>query len=398
MSSQFLATSDFQYDLPHQRIAYYPLEKRDDAKLLVYQYEQIATSQFKYIADYLPTDTLLIFNETKVIPARLIFTTQTGAKIELFCLEKINESTPSNTEKWLCYVGRAAKWKSDSLQIEKVDLILEAKMISKKEDAFIIEFSWDDKAKNFLDVLAIFGQTPLPPYIKRTAEEIDKQTYQTVFAKQLGSVAAPTAGLHFTKEVLTILKQKGIDSATLTLHVGAGTFKPIKTDNVLAHEMHPEWIDVPIQTIERLGSQLDKPTVPIGTTALRTIETLYWLGVKAHGNLLSANEHIYFHQWEYLRLNQQISRQQAFESLTIWMKENKLQNLVAQTQIMITPQYQIRAADAIITNFHQPGSTLLLLVSAYVGDSWKTIYDYALQNDFRFLSYGDSSLLFLHKK
>jgi S-adenosylmethionine:tRNA ribosyltransferase-isomerase len=304
MSSHFIATSDFLYDLPNERIAYYPLEKRDEAKLLVYQKNQIATSQFKYIADYLPCDTLLIFNETKVIPARLIFSTQTGAKIELFCLEKINESTSSNTEKWLCYIGRAAKWKSDTLQIENADLILEAKMIVKRDDAFIIEFNWNDTAKNFLDVLSIFGQTPLPPYIKRTAEEIDKQTYQTVFAKQLGSVAAPTAGLHFTEEVLAKLKQKGIESATLTLHVGAGTFKPIKTDNVLAHEMHPEWIDVPIQTIESLGSQQDKPIVPIGTTALRTIETLYWLGVKAHGSLLLANEHIYFKQWEYLHLNQ----------------------------------------------------------------------------------------------
>lgn len=398
MSNQFIATSDFQYELPNERIAYYPLEKRDESELLVFQNKQIETTQFKHIAEYLPSDTLLIFNETKVIPARLIFATQTGAKIEIFCLEKTNETIHKNTEKWLCYVGRAAKWKSEPLRLEKTNLFLEAKLIEKKEDAFIIEFNWNDESKNFLDMLSIFGQTPLPPYIKRTAEEIDKQTYQTVFAKQLGSVAAPTAGLHFTEEVLNDVKQKGIDSATLTLHVGAGTFKPIKTDNVLAHEMHPEWIDVPIETIERLSSQHEKTTVPIGTTALRTIETLYWLGVKAHGNLLSANEHIYFHQWEYLQLNQQISRQQAFESLTIWMKENNLQNLVAQTQIMITPQYQIRVADAIITNFHQPGSTLLLLVSAFVGDSWKSIYDYALQNDFRFLSYGDSSLLFLHKK
>jgi S-adenosylmethionine:tRNA ribosyltransferase-isomerase len=204
--------------------------------------------------------------------------------------------------------------------------------------------------------------------------------------------------LHFTDEVLKEIKLKGISSATLTLHVGAGTFKPIKTENVLEHEMHPEWIEVSIETIEKLITQNNKTIVPIGTTALRTIETLYWLGVKAQGNLLPANEHIYFHQWEYLQLNQQISRQQAFESLMIWMKKNELKNLVAKTQIMITPQYQIRVADAIITNFHQPGSTLLLLVSAFVGDSWKSIYDYALQNDFRFLSYGDSSLLFLHKK
>ncbi len=392
---KYIPKSDFFYELPESKIAFYPLEKRDQSKLLVYKDNVITDAQFSSIDQFIPENATLIFNETKVIPARLIFNAETKANIEIFCLQKIS-SKAARAEKWLCYVGNAKKWKQEILELKNDDDELRAAVIAKVDDAFEIEFSWNSN-KTFYQLLDVFGATPLPPYIKRKAEESDKSTYQTIFSKHEGSVAAPTAALHFTDEVLEKLKHKGVDFLNVTLHVGAGTFKPIKSDNVLEHKMHEEWMELSRNTVEALTANENGNLVPVGTTALRTLETLYWLGVKASVGKLHADTDLYFSQWEYEMLPQDISFKSAMDSLLKWMLEFNMENVCAKTQIMITPSYKIKTAKAIVTNFHQPESTLLLLIAAFVGEAWKGIYKHAMSNDYRFLSYGDSSLLFLNK-
>ena len=390
----FISKSDFQYELPEYRIAFYPLEQRDSSKLLTYQNHKIIDSTFCALTELLPAESILIFNETKVIPARLIFSSDSGMSIEIFCLQRIEERDNSSAT-WLCYVGNARKWKQQQIQLKKGKEILNAEISGRKEDAFEVIFNWNSE-KSFEEILDVFGATPLPPYIKRKAEESDKESYQTIFSKHKGSVAAPTASLHFTENILAQLREKNIQTLHVTLHVGAGTFKPIKSENVLEHKMHEEYFEVSIETILSLTETKSPLIIPVGTTALRTMETLYWLGVKASVGILTLQNGIFFSQFEYRELPQDISFQKSMEALLLFMQSNRIDTIAGNTQIMITPDYIIKSSSAIITNFHQPESTLLLLIAAFVGKSWRTIYEHALSNNYRFLSYGDSSLLFLH--
>ena len=403
MKKDELLIKDFTYPLPEQKIARYPLPNRDESKLLIYKNGVIEEAVYKQLADYLPAQSLLVFNNTKVVEVRLLFTKQTGSTIELFCLEPADDLDITTAMMhrgqvtWKCLVGGAKKWKDELLisRIEKdeQEIVLTAKKLEKKEDYFLIHFSWNDDAISFAEILHLFGNIPLPPYLNRSAEAEDKERYQTIYARFDGSVAAPTAGLHFTNEVFNQLKNKNIDAGFVTLHVGAGTFKPVKTERVAAHDMHAEFIDVSIDLIEKLLACFPHPIVAVGTTSLRTIESLYWLGVKTIVNDdMEAND-LFLSQWEVYNSPQKITALEALQALCNRMKKKGLNKLITKTQIMIVPGYELKIADGLITNFHQPQSTLLLLIAAIVGDDWKGIYDYALENDFRFLSYGDGSLL-----
>lgn len=394
MTNRLLALSAFNYALPEDRIANFPLLQRDQSKLLVHRNGNIIEDTFSHLPAFIPENALLVFNDSKVIPARIVFRKSTGAKIEVFCLECLDETAKSSV--WKCFVGGAAKWKEETLMLQQGELVLHAKMLQRTEDAYEIHFEWNDEYKLFYDVLDAFGDIPLPPYIKRETVESDKDTYQTVYSATKGSVAAPTAGLHFTEAVFKSLQEKNIDRAFVTLHVGAGTFKPIKTENVYDHTMHAEWIDVSKIFIERIKNAEYVFIIPVGTTSLRTLETLYWLGVKIKTEGIGSVKHLELKQWENEKYSaNDLSVRDSFQALYDYLEANDLECLVARTQIMITPDYTIKTAKAIVTNFHQPESSLLLLISAFVGNDWHAIYDYALAHNFRFLSYGDSSLLFL---
>jgi len=401
-----ISISDYSYELPAERIALHPLEKRDTSKLLVYKNGIIQEDVYSNIASHLTEESLLIFNDTKVIRARIRFQKASGGIIEIFCLEPyeaINEySTVMNKKgsvKWKCMIGGVSKWKEGNLSFgfNVSGFELTAKLIEKLTDAWVVEFLWQPAELSFAEVLETAGDIPLPPYIKRKTEADDLTRYQTIYAKDEGSVAAPTAGLHFTDEIFKSLAEKNIKTAFVTLHVGAGTFKPVKAAVMQDHEMHAEWIDVDIATIEKLISQLGKPIVATGTTSLRTLESLYWMGVKAMQNLSIIN--LQLNQWEVYEAplaNCNLPAADALTALLNWMKTNNLQRLFTKSQILIAPGYSFKIANAIITNFHQPQSTLLLLVAAAIGSHWKKVYDHALQHDFRFLSYGDGSLLSIH--
>ncbi|MGE5108511.1 MAG: S-adenosylmethionine:tRNA ribosyltransferase-isomerase [Sphingobacteriales bacterium] len=407
-----LAIKDFTYHLPDDRIAKYPLPKRDESKLLVYKNGRIEEDIYKNISQHIPPNSLLIFNNTKVIEARILFQKATGGVIELFCLEPYEHTDPlhamqvTGTVKWKCMVGGAGKWKHGPLE-KKVEVVInqkkqslffKAEVADKTTEAFIINFSWQPAHLHFSEVLHHLGVIPLPPYIKRKAEASDYERYQTVYAREEGSVAAPTAGLHFTNEVLQKLDEKNITHQFVTLHVGAGTFKPVKSETMGQHEMHAEWIEVKKETIEYILNYLPKEIIPVGTTSLRTLETLYWMGLKAYYNPGISLEEIEIKQWDAYDLSgKTIITELALQSLLTWMNERKMEQLIISTKILIVPGYTPKIADAIITNFHQPNSTLLLLVAALIGKDWKQVYDYALQNDFRFLSYGDGSLLWINK-
>jgi S-adenosylmethionine:tRNA ribosyltransferase-isomerase len=428
-----ISIHDYTYSLPEERIAKYPLAERDASKLLVYKEGEIAEDNYKSITNHIPENSLLIFNNTKVVEARLLFQKPTGGVIEIFCLEPHkNPSLPSQgrdadpvfqpfTQKgkvlWQCLVGGASKWKRGQVLEKRIkldeivssrlwqdpqekEIILHASYIEKRNDSFIIQLSWSPTELSFAEVLHYAGAIPLPPYIKRAVEEADSERYQTVYAHFDGSVAAPTAGLHFTDTIFQKLKEKNIPTDFVTLHVGAGTFKPVKADTMQEHDMHAEWIDVPKTTIKNIIDHLDNNIIAVGTTSLRTIESLYWLGVK---QLLVISQEsggepdrsLSLLQWEAYELTEKnISAKESLQSLLNWMGKNKLERLVAKTQILIAPGYEFKIIKGLITNFHQPQSTLLLLVAALIGDDWRKVYDYALQNDFRFLSYGDGSLLF----
>ena len=398
---------DYTYDLPATRIAMHPLAARDASKLLVYKNGTIQQDIYKNIAAHLPANSLLIFNNTKVIKARIRFQKSSGGVIEIFCLEPyeaINEySSVMNKKgsvKWKCMIGGAGKWKEDGLKRELGigNWELGAKLIEKLSDAYVVEFSWMPADLSFAEVLEQAGDIPLPPYIKRKTEIEDTERYQTIYAADEGSVAAPTAGLHFTKEIFNSFVQKNIQTDFVTLHVGAGTFKPVKAAIMQDHEMHAEWIDVSIEMIEDLIKQLDKTIVAVGTTSLRTLESLYWMGVKA--TVQPAVKQLDINQWEVYEAplaNNKLTPEESLLSLLKWMKENNRQKIFTRSQILIAPGYHFKIANAIITNFHQPQSTLLLLVAAAIGNEWQKIYDYAMQHDFRFLSYGDGSLLFINQ-
>jgi len=399
-----LSIKDFTYSLPEERIAKYPLSERDASKLLIYKEEKIEEDIYKNIGSHIPPNSLLVFNDTKVVEARLLFQKPTGGAIEIFCLEPHEQYSGITTamlqhEKvlWHCLIGGASKWKHGQVLEKKInynskDLVLKTRYIEKMVDSFIVELSWNDLSLSFAEVLHLFGAIPLPPYIKREAEISDAERYQTVYAHYEGSVAAPTAGLHFTKTVFKKLKDKKIDRDFVTLHVGAGTFKPVKTELMKDHEMHAEYFTVSKSLIQKLIGHLDKNIVAVGTTSLRTLESLYWLGVKQP--TVDSQQSMEITQWEvYEHKEKMISTKEALENLIKWMNEKAIDNLTAKTQIIIAPGYQFKIVNGLVTNFHQPQSTLLLLVAAFIGKNWKEVYDHAFENNFRFLSYGDGSLL-----
>lgn len=401
MHPRELQIKNFTYDLPENKIAKYPLAERDLSKLLVYRDGKIAEDVYRNIAEHIPENSLLIFNNTKVIHARLFFKSATGAKIEIFCLEPAEENTEfasvmskQKSVRWHCMIGRASKWKEKTLEHRTADFTLTAEIIERTSDAFIIEFSWTPGELSFAEILDKSGMMPIPPYLKRDSEEIDLKRYQTVYAKHEGSVAAPTAGLHFTETIFEKLKAKNISKEEVTLHVGAGTFKPVKSETMNEHEMHAELMDVTITTIQHLLDSLQQNIIAVGTTSLRTLESLYWMGVKTKLNPEISLQDLEIKQWDAYEQTQPYEVSDVLEALIFWMKKNEMERLICKTQIMIAPSYELKIANALITNFHQPNSTLLLLVAALVGDDWKKIYNHALENDFRFLSYGDGSLLF----
>ncbi len=390
-----LFIKDFNYVLPDSKIAKYPLEKRDESKLLYYQKGSISQDIFKNISNYLSEKTLLVYNNTRVIQARLFFQKPTGAKIEIFCLEPSEPSdyalSLSSSERctWKCMVGNSKKWKGGILQQTFLWQGIEVVFTAERRVDNLIEFSWNNKNVTFADILTVVGELPIPPYLNRKSETKDKKTYQTVYSKIDGSVAAPTAGLHFTDEVLKKLKNKNIGFEELTLHVGAGTFKPVQSESIDDHTMHTERIIVTRNTIENIIANLGNITA-VGTTSVRTLETLYFIGV----NIANHLENPFFvEQWQPYQNKNSLSTEKSLQEIITYMSDKKLDFIEAETQILIQPGYTFHLVNSIITNFHQPKSTLLLLVSAFIGNDWEKVYDYALKNDFRFLSYGDSSLL-----
>lgn len=391
---------EYDYPLTDERIAKFPLSKRDSSKLLIYKNKEIKESVFFNLVDFLPENSLLVYNNTKVIQARILFNKETGAKIEVFCLEPVDPADyalslgANKSCLWKCMIGNLKKWKAGKLEkeihINNKSFLLSAKRILSENNAHHILFEWNNEDVHFAEILEAAGELPIPPYLNRKTEDSDKKNYQTVYSKIKGSVAAPTAGLHFTEEVLENLKTKNIETEELTLHVGAGTFQPVKSKDVAQHHMHTEVISVKKSSIEHLIRKLGN-IIAVGTTSVRTLESLYFIGCQIAANKNIEKFHIT--QWEPYENEYSISAQKSLENIIEYLEKNNLDTLHADTQIMIKPAYEFRLIDGVISNFHQPKSTLLLLVSAFVGEDWKKIYDYALTHDFRFLSYGDSSLL-----
>ena len=422
-----IAIADYDYPLPNERIAKFPLAQRDQSKLLVYRNGNISESQFFHLPEMLPADAMLLFNDTKVIHARLFFRKPAsangtpGALIEVFCLEPYNQPVAQAFEErshcsWLCFIGNNKKWKEGPLsaefKIQNSKFEIKASRREAKGNAWIVDFEWDG-GMSFAEVIEHAGVIPLPPYLHRDAVESDKERYQTVYAKPEGSVAAPTAGLHFTDNVLNSLRAKGISTEFITLHVGAGTFKPVSTETIGEHEMHVEKVQISRQNIINILSHLQKrntstetdnfqssifnsqfsshPVIAVGTTTVRTLESVYWFGVQLEQRPDTAAMHVL--QWEpYQNAENEISVEQAYSNILNWLDSHNTDILFGDTQLLIAPGYNYHVIDGLITNFHQPKSTLLLLVSALIGDAWKDCYSFALGHDFRFLSYGDSCL------
>ncbi|MBQ8463809.1 MAG: S-adenosylmethionine:tRNA ribosyltransferase-isomerase [Prevotella sp.] len=431
METKHIRISDYNYPLPDERIAKFPLAQRDHSKLLVYEHGRVGEDVFLNLPQHLPQGALMVFNNTKVIQARLHFHKQTGALIEVFLLEP---ARPADYElmfqtrgrcSWLCMVGNLKKWKegtlSRQLTIGDVTLTMTATRRQMVGTSHWVDFEWDNPSVSFAEILESVGELPIPPYLNRATQESDKTTYQTVYSKIKGSVAAPTAGLHFTPQVLQALDERGIDREEVTLHVGAGTFKPVKSEEIADHEMHTEYICVHRQTLEKLLRHQCR-AIAVGTTSVRTLESLYYMGLKVLRNPAVSEQELHVSQWEpYLSEELRVeseelrveseelrvkseefatatpsatpSAEEAIRALLNWLDSNGLSALHSSTQIIIAPGYEYKIVRMLVTNFHQPQSTLLLLVSAFVKGDWRTIYDYALSHDFRFLSYGDSSLL-----
>lgn len=393
---------EYNYPLPDQRIAKYPLTERDQSKLLVYQEGVIREERFGSLPQLLPSHSLMVFNNTKVIQARLHFRKETGALIEVFCLEPHLPSDYALSFEsrghcsWHCMVGNLKKWKEGTLRqllvINDTPITLAATRVGSEREMQQIAFEWDNEQVSFATILEHLGELPIPPYLNRETEENDKSTYQTVYSKIEGSVAAPTAGLHFTPTVLAELAARDIQPLELTLHVGAGTFRPVKSERIAGHTMHTEHISVERSLIECLMTNLDR-VIAVGTTSVRTLESLYYIGSTLYHNPHAEGDELVVKQWQPYREVYTLSTQEALQAIVDHLEREGLDRLVTATQIMIAPSYTFRIVKGIVTNFHQPQSTLLLLVSAFVGEDWHTIYDYALGHDFRFLSYGDSSLL-----
>lgn len=402
-----LYIADYNYPLPDERIAKYPLAERDHSKLLVYRDGKVSEDRFFNVGDYIVPASLLIYNNTRVIQARLEFHKPTGARIEVFCLEPLAPhdyqlslgSTTGCT--WKCMVGNAKKWHDEpvTLTINHSSFTIQLRAYKEQSlgNTFAVRFEWDGEGVSFAEILDAVGELPIPPYLNRKTEESDKTTYQTVYSRIKGSVAAPTAGLHFTQPVLDDLRTRGIETDEVTLHVGAGTFLPVKTADANEHTMHTEIIAVPRETIAHIQRKLGR-IVAVGTTSMRTLESLYFIGAKLRNIDISQSQDLEIHvdQFEPYERDYTLSASDALQAIIDYLDITGQQTLHAETQIMIKPGYQFHVVDQLITNFHQPQSTLLLLVSAFVGGDWHTIYDYALSHDFRFLSYGDSSILTKH--
>ena len=422
MDTKHIKISDYNYDLPDERIAKFPIAQRDHSKLLVYKHSEVSDDVFHHLPTYLPQGALMIFNNTKVIQARLHFRKETGALIEVFLMEP---AEPTDYElmfqttghcSWLCMIGNLKKWKEGSLkrdfEIKDHKLTLSATM--RRGDAlgseakemvakgggtnYWVDFDWDNDKVSFAEILEAVGELPIPPYLNRKTEESDKTTYQTVYSKIKGSVAAPTAGLHFTDAVLKDLDAHGIDREEVTLHVGAGTFKPVKSLEIEGHQMHTEYIVVHRRSLEKLIKH-ECRVIAVGTTSVRTIESLYYMGVHLLKHPEANEDDLHVNQWDPYELSEDgnlvdgITPMQAIQAIIDYLDRNGLEALHSSTQIIIAPGYQYKIVKMLVTNFHQPQSTLLLLVSAFLKGDWKKVYDYALSHDFRFLSYGDSSLL-----
>ena len=400
--TKHIKINDYNYPLPEERIAKFPLPVRDQSKLLVYRKGEISETVFTSLPNYLESGSLMIFNNTKVIQARLHFRKETGALIEIFCLEPIQPNDyalnfqQTQHAAWLCMIGNLKKWKEGSLQKELTvkgkPLTLTATRGACHGTSHWVDFTWNNDEVTFADILEVFGELPIPPYLNRETQESDKETYQTVYSKIKGSVAAPTAGLHFTQRVLDSLAEKGVDLEEVTLHVGAGTFKPVKSEEIEGHEMLTEYISVNRHTIEKLLAHQGE-AIAVGTTSVRTLESLYYIGTTISQHPDASQEELHVKQWQPYETSSSLSTIEALQQILNYMERHQLETLHTSTQIIIAPGYEYKIVKKMITNFHQPQSTLLLLVSAFVKGNWKSIYDYALSHDFRFLSYGDSSLL-----
>ena len=394
-----ISIEDYDYPLPDDRIAKYPLAERDASKLLVLKDDEIRESQFKHVGEYLPKDALLVFNETKVIRARLQFRKATGSRIEVFCLEPENDYQVAfaavSPVRWKCLIGNAKRWKEGKLSVDLTvngeSVTLCAERLNQNDQYAEIEFSWMPDTLPFASVLEAAGEIPLPPYLHRDAEPSDRDRYQTVFARHDGSVAAPTAGLHFTQPLIAALHKQGFAFDEVTLHVGAGTFKPVSTETIGEHAMHSEAIVVRKSLIQNLINHIGKPVIPVGTTSTRTLESLYWIGMmlKEQGMELRP---LHVEQWFPYESHEAFSAAEALQAIVDYLEKHDLTRLEASTALMIAPSYRMRVITGLITNFHQPKSTLLLLVSALIGERWKDCYRFALDHGFRFLSYGDSCL------
>ena len=405
MQQKNIRIADYNYHLPDERIARHPLAERDASKLLIWQQGAIQEDIYYHIDQWLPPETLLVFNNTRVIPARLILQKPEGGVVELFCLEPAGELSQAMAQRgmarWKCLVGGAKKWKSGAIMLTNEHFQLTANKSqtslppASERGTQWIDFQWQPAHLTFSEVISAAGQVPLPPYLQRPAEAADKERYQTIYARTEGSVAAPTAGLHFTERIFEKMQQRGMEREYVTLHVGAGTFKPVQTETIGDHEMHAEYFEVSAGLIRKLLKQSGSPVVAVGTTSLRTLESLYLLGNKLKLNPDLPAENLFIHQWDAFNPAYTTnSVEEAYQTLIDWMEARQLDRLVAKTQLLIAPGYTIRTIDALVTNFHQPASTLLLLVAALTGDHWREIYEYALRSDFRFLSYGDGALLF----
>lgn len=403
-----ISVSDFTYDLPASRIAAYPLEQRDMSKLLVYRDNKIKDAVFRELPSCLDPGSVMVFNNTRVIQARLEFFKESGARIEIFCLHPelpsrdIQRTLASTSPaRWFCLVGNAKKWKSGELSamIPEKGIRLYASLSGKKEEGYLVDFRWEPENMSFADILEAAGNTPLPPYIQRRPEASDKKTYQTVFARDEGSVAAPTAGLHFTPWVLNNLKKSGVNTRELTLHVGAGTFKPVTGRTIGEHTMHSEEFHVSRGFLRDL-LQAEGPVIAVGTTSMRTLESLYWLGVRiCEGKNPEGALRQDVSQWEPYGGERQLpTAARSLGALLDWMDKEGLDHFTGETSLIIVPGYEFKITDVLLTNFHQPGSTLLLLVAAFIGDDWRQAYRHALEKDYRFLSYGDACLFFRNPK
>ena len=393
----------FRYILPPEKIAQFPLPERDKSKLLIYNNGNITESIFCNIHEFLPSGSLMVFNNSRVIKARLYFEKETGAKIEIFCLEPLSPSDFSmsmasrGSVEWHCIVGNLKKWKKGKIKCSffKGDTLyyITAERVSREnEDIWRIRFTWDSEL-TFGEIIENAGHIPLPPYIERSDYPSDAERYQTIYSSIEGSVAAPTAGLHFTEELLNKIKLKEIDMLSVTLHVGAGTFKPVKSRNITEHNMHSEYFFADAGLIEKLLNK-NGHVIAVGTTSLRVLESLYWAGNKLFADPGSKSSSIFIDQWEPYKNKKRLKPSESLNLLLEWMKKNDIGILCGSTKLMIVPGYSFTIPDVLITNFHLPGSTLLMLIAAWLGPNWRKVYDYALQNNFRFLSYGDSSLLF----